>query len=336
MSANRIDQLIEKWAPVIKAAFLSAIKFIRDRIRIAFIAERLEKGDIDGAIKGAGLEPAAFREFDLAIGRAYESAGNFTSNSLPPKIEDTGHRLDVLFDARNPAAEEFLRGRSSDAVTAIIADQKVAIRAHLTAGLAAGNNPRTVALELAGRISPVTKRREGGVIGLTSSQEGWAQAYAGELAKNDPNALTRALRDKRFDKTVAKAIKDGKPLSADMQAKIVATYRNRALRFRAETISRTEMLTSLHVAQHESITQAIAAGKLNPAAVTQIWRTAGDSRVRDTHRALNGTSEKWGVPFVSPGGAILRFPGDPQAPAGEIINCRCWLELKVNYFLGVK
>lgn len=43
---------------------------------------------------------------------------------------------------------------------------------------------------------------------------------------------------------------------------------------------------------------------------------------RDTHIALNGRSAMQGEPFP---GSILRYPGDPRAPAGEVINCHCVL-----------
>jgi hypothetical protein len=62
-------------------------------------------------------------------------------------------------------------------ITEIVADQKTAVRNFLEAGLAEGANPRTTALDLVGRISGASGKREGGVIGLTSSQEGWVRNY---------------------------------------------------------------------------------------------------------------------------------------------------------------
>jgi hypothetical protein len=59
----------------------------------------------------------------------------------------------------------------------------------------------------------------------------------------------------------------------------------------------------------------------------KMWRSQEDSRVRDTHRALDRTSVPMDEPFVSPSGAKLRFPGDPRAPIDEVANCRCFLKL---------
>ena len=46
---------------------------------------------------------------------------------------------------------------------------------------------------------------------------------------------------------------------------------------------------------------------------------------RDTHKAMNGQRRKTGEAFNSPSGAVLRYPGDPSAPAKEVINCQCVL-----------
>lgn len=330
-----IADLIETWAPRLQKAFLDAVSVILDRAQVGLIATMLERGDVDGAIRAVGLDPVAFRDLDRSLGETFDAGGNAAMGRVPAVREPSGHRLDILFDTRNPVAESWLRDHSSTLVTDIVADQRVAIRQALTAGMAAGQNPRTVALDLVGRVDAATGKRAGGTIGLTASQEAWARNYAEELARADPAALSRSLRDKRFDRAVQKAIKDGVPISADLQAKMIAAYRNRALRYRAEAIGRTEAMTALHQAQDESFRQAIEAGQIRRQDVRKVWRSAGDARVRDTHRSLNGQSVGMSDTFRSSSGARLRFPGDPQAPASEIINCRCACEYRVDYLANV-
>lgn len=46
---------------------------------------------------------------------------------------------------------------------------------------------------------------------------------------------------------------------------------------------------------------------------------------RDSHAALDGTKKPQGEPFVTIWGNKLRYPGDPKAPAREVINCHCVL-----------
>jgi hypothetical protein len=59
----------------------------------------------------------------------------------------------------------------------------------------------------------------------------------------------------------------------------------------------------------------------------KVWVSMDDSRVRPTHRALNGTSVPMDAAFRSPSGAKLRFPGDPRAPMDERAGCRCWIRM---------
>lgn len=48
-------------------------------------------------------------------------------------------------------------------------------------------------------------------------------------------------------------------------------------------------------------------------------------RSRDTHISLNGKKAMQGDPFVTSEGNELLYPGDPSAPAREVINCHCVL-----------
>lgn len=61
-----------------------------------------------------------------------------------------------------------------------------------------------------------------------------------------------------------------------------------------------------------------------------VWATSHDERVRDSHKALDGKKATNGV-WVTPTGATLRFPGDPLAPPGETVNCRCWISWEPDY-----
>ncbi len=335
MAANRFDQLIEKWWPTLKDVFLGIVQAMRRRAQVRLIAEMLDRGDVEGAVRAVHLDEATFRDLERAIEQAYEEGGRYTAEKLPALQQPDGYRLDVVFDVRNPRAEAWLKDHSSTLVKEIVADQQQMIREALRAGMEAGQNPRTVALDLVGRIDPVTGNREGGKIGLTSSQEAWVRDYRAELETLDVNALERALRDKRFDRTVAKAIREGKPIPAATVKKMVTAYTNRALRYRAETIARTEALTSLHAAQIEATRQAIDAGQINEGAVTKKWRNSADNRVRDTHRALGGQTVAFEAKFVSPSGAQLLYPGDPSAPARERVACRCWMEVEVDFLAGI-
>jgi SPP1 gp7 family putative phage head morphogenesis protein len=77
---------------------------------------------------------------------------------------------------------------------------------------------------------------------------------------------------------------------------------------RATLIARTEV--------GRTATELMKARALHVGSTMFIWRTAGDSDVRLTHRLLNGRSFRWDDPPECD-------PGYHALP-GAIFNCRCW------------
>ena len=201
-----------------------------------------------------------------------------------------------------------------------------------------GRNPRDVALDITGRINRATGQREGGILGLSSTQTDATIRARQELLSGDPtqlrNYLTRARRDKRFDRQILRALKDGKPLPAGEVDRITGRYKDRLLQLRGEMIARTETLAGLNAGKEEGIRQLIDSGKVPRSAVKKRWRSTGDDRTRDSHMAMNDMEAGIDEAFVSPlTGAQMMFPHDVSrgAPASEIIGCRCFYEIKIDY-----
>lgn len=204
--------------------------------------------------------------------------------------------------------------------------------------MAAGQNPRSTALDITGRMNRATGRREGGILGLSSTQTDAVIRARAELLSGDPdqlrNYLARARRDARFDRAILRAIKDGKPLPKGEVDRIVGRYKDRLLALRGEMIARTETLAGLNAGKEEGIRQLIDSGKVPRSAVKKRWRATGDDRTRDSHLALNDVEVGIDQPFVSPlTGAQMMFPHDQSrgAPASEVIGCRCFMEYKIDY-----
>lgn len=335
-----IEELLDRFDEHLKAAFLDAIADIRDNITLRVVVERLEKGDVSGAIEAMHLDADAFAKLEMAIREAYNSGGQATVANLPRLTDPQGNRVVFRFGVRNLEAETWLRDHSSQLVSRVVDDQRVAIRTALTEGLEQGQNPRSTALNVIGRISRQSNRREGGIIGLSAAQERYVANAREELASGDPARLQaflgRERRDKRFDRTIAKAIREEKPLDQEMINRIVGRYSDRLLELRGTMLARTETMMALHKSRDDAIRQQIDAGKLDARDVTKLWRSAGDMRVRHTHRLLHGKTAPMEGAFQSVSGATLRYPGDPTAPASEIIGCRCLVEYKISFFAAVE
>lgn len=322
-ASERAAILLEQYTNAIRDAFLNVIFGIRSSITLNLFIYHIAQNDLSAAIKALNIEAPAFNPMLDEIARAYSGGGNNTINELPPVRNPEGFRINLLFDARNPTAEAWLRDHSSTLVREITDDQMNSIRQALAAGQARGASGRQMASDIIGRVNRATGQRTGGLIGLTSSQAEWSRAYRAELEALDAKAMARNLRDRRFDASLRKAIEADKPLPTEAVDKMVTAYENRALQFRGEAIGRTESLTAMNSASGEAMRQNIASGNISAALVDQKWHTILDGRERHSHGAMNGQIQPWGSSFVSGAGVRLQYPGDPSAPASELINCRC-------------
>src|SRR5690606_24957978 len=114
---QRIEALLEQFAPPIREAFMEAVQDITKQAEVARIAERLERGDIDGAIRALHLDPVAYRTLDEALRQAYIGGGSSAVAGMPVLREPDGGRVVLRFDARNPRAEQWLTEHSSTLIT---------------------------------------------------------------------------------------------------------------------------------------------------------------------------------------------------------------------------
>ena len=96
-------------------------------------------------------------------------------------------------------------------------------------------------------------------------------------------------------------------------------------------------MAALHEAQKQSIEQAIESGAVAPESVSMTWRTMKrDKRTRQSHKEMEGQTVKYGEMFTTGLGNELAYPGDPNGPAEDVINCRCWLEPSIDFYAGLK
>lgn len=335
---KRLESVLSKYEITIRDAFLSAVADIRSTAVIKDIIKHLEAGNIEGAISAVNIDNAAFNAFADAIRQTYVAAGLTAVAALPSLRNTMGNKAVVRFDARNIRAEQWLQNKSGTLITAIVEDQRSAIKNALTAGMQAGRNPRSIALDVVGRVEKSTGKRIGGVIGLTTQQSSFVGNARKELLSGDPQSLrsylARTRRDKRFDRTVLKAIETGEAIPDSVIAKMLTRYEATLLKIRGDTIARTEAMESLNAAQQEAMEQTLEKTDYTDQDVERVWRSASDARVRDNHRAMNGQAVNGTeTPFITPDGYSLKYPGDRSlgAPASEIINCRCIQLIRLNY-----
>ena len=303
-SEARLLRLIANAERSLRIAATNAIIAARDAPgTLAELTALIEQGRIEEAID------AAARAGVLRLSAGYAAVYTVTGQQTAQFIENA---LDVVvdFDVVNERAVQHMRDARLRYVREFSEAQRAAARSAMTVGIEGGRNP----------IEQARRFRES--IGLTARQVDAVDNFRRLLEDSSGEALNRELRDRRFDRTVRRATRGGDPLSQVQIDRMVTRYRERYLRFRSETIARTEALGVVHAANDEAFRQAVDDQLIDGTQIERKWRTASDERVRPTHAAANGQVRGLNEPFLV-GGSQLRYPGDSRGPAKEIIRCRC-------------
>jgi predicted kinase len=267
---------------------------------------------------GADLKADIERGLRRAIAPVTE-AMNRGAGAVPRMADvtpDEAMSVVFSFDARNPRVAAYIEQYREQRVRELADEQADTIRSTILAGAMTGASTETMARQV----------RES--IGLTAAQAAQVSNYRAQLAALDPRALQRQLRDRRFDPTVLRAIREGSPLSDEQVEKMVAAYHRRYLAYRATTIARTEGVGAANNGHVAALKDWLAQ---NPNyTVVKTWIATQDARTRPDHVHLHGQVVS-GIdsPFRCDNGDTIRWPGDQDAPARQTINCRCTLSTRI-------
>lgn len=149
-----------------------------------------------------------------------------------------------------------------------------------------------------------------------SYAEHWLAGKVARLAR-DANATTLESITQEVADAVGEAVSAGFSESetiAQVADRIRGVY-NFADETRAVRIARTEIVGASNAGSFE--------GMKRTGVDRKEWLSSKDERVRETHQDLDGQTVGINEDFVSSSGARLAFPGDPDGPPEEIIQCRC-------------
>ena len=304
--------LLDSVEPALYVAALNAVAAIQqsDFLSRARIERLIERGQIEEAIIEAGRIGA------ISINDSYAAVYGVAGRQATGLVDDA-LRITIGFDTVNSRAVRHLQAVRLRLISEITEQQREAISQSLIDGLTRGLNPRQQAIDV---------RRS---IGLTAPQRRAVENYRLALERGSADALDRQLRDRRSDRTVQRAIREGRPLSARQIDSMVERYRSRTLRYRARVIARTESLRAVHAGADEGYRQILESASVDVAEIERTWNTARDERVRPTHVAASGQKRGLDESFVV-GGALLRYPGDSRGSARETVHCRCRVSVRIR------
>lgn len=286
---------------------------------IADIKRALNFGNLTSAIESRN-EAAVFDELNLrrdyygpfieALRNIFIGGADYQLDTLPRRAPGAGQQLVIRFQGDHPRARHWLESEGARSIVDINERQRQMVREVIDRGIESGANPRATALELVGRVH--NGRRVGGVIGLTSREAASVQSY----------------RQKLTD--------EGR--KADQIDRMTAKLSNKLLKRRGERIARTETIRALNAGRQEGIAQLIESGQVDEQDVKKVWDATGDARTRTTHAILDGQKKPIDEPFTSLSGARLLYPGDTSlgAPAAEIVQCRCYHKIDIDFLAKAK
>jgi len=296
-------------APELVRYQLATYELIRSLLNEAELTAAIADGTIDAVLTkllSDDLTDPVFNRIRSALNMLVIDASQQAAHDLPAAFQ-------AAFDAFDLNLSRAGTRLSTKVIQGLKGEVRETVRQRAMAGIAAGENPRA------------TARAMRGVLGLAPNQEEAVRNFERMLRAGDRQALTRALRDHRFDATLAKALgKGGTGLTEEQIRTMADAYRRRMIAFNAETHARSAALDINKLAQRLSWEDAAARGIVDRTRLMRTWVTVGDSRVRDEHREMNGTT----VGFDDP------YRNGEMIPGESTYNCRCieriWLSAEVR------
>lgn len=313
--AQRLNDLLDQQEVRIAQIFRTAIADLQGDLDLNALADLIEQGRINEALDQ--LQYVADQlgvASDVAFVTTGQSTADFLTNAGVGRI---------VFDQVNPLAVAAMQAAKLSLVREFAEEQRRATSFALVSSVEAGQNPRVAA------------RNFRDSIGLTEQQWRYVENYrqalnaVGTDEQSAADALSRELRDRRGDQQIKRAIRETRPLPAEKIDWLTERYVQRFVKYRSEVIARTEALRAVHQGNEEMYRQAIEAGIVDPSQLSRKWVTRLDGRERRTHFILNGQEKRWGDHWTTIHG-VIRYPGDPAAPASEVIQCRCALATRIK------
>lgn len=313
-SERKLWELIQRRAsrmdPTLASAMLRSFQAIR---RLYSDAELARIIAVDG---GAGLVSQLYT--DAVLNRAFQPVRDTLRAGLHDGVKAfapqvmaivppaTRRTVTIAFDYLNPRVIDAVRSLETRVMTTLSASVRDTVRAYVENGLRDGVGPTEIARDLRA------------IIGLAPNQARAVESFRAALEGGPRSAVfsaafDRALRDKRFDTQLAKAMLNGEKLTAAQVDRMTDRYRARMLAFNAETNARTAALDAQKLAQRLSWEDAIDKGVLERDRLMKTWVGTMDDRERPEHVAMEGQTVGFDEAFSN--GQVI--PGD-----GEF-NCRC-------------
>ena len=336
----------KKYGARVANAFRASIDSIGSRVSIVDLTAAIDRGDIDAALDLLNITPKAFASLRSEVASMYNEAGQAVMAAIVSSAPKSTRAV-LAWDVEDPASQAYLRNVLGGKITEVSTTTREAARAALSDGFAQGRGPRDIALDVVGRVG-VNGKRSGGVLGLSGPQERYVarmrDAASNGWVSNDGNPAfwikrdgtlgsSFSKRDRRFDKTILKMMRDGTEPTSKQVGQWAQRYSDRLLKLRGDTIARTETAAAQERSRMDAHKDALNSSGLPDHYTVKRWlHGGGGMKPRDSHVNENGDEVRGlEAPFILTSGVHMQYPHDPAAPASEVINCTCSYTVRIDW-----
>jgi len=262
---------------------------------------------------------AAEAEFDAVLSEVSKATGATLEQVNLEIAREAAGTITPRLDLIDPRAVAFARELAAAQVVNINTTARANIRAIIGEGLSGARTRAQVQASIRSTV------------GLAPAQARMVARYDNVLARMGPTMSPDDWRGLRQEaaKLNASPLRDRRlaPLREGMTREQLQRHRDaysrRALRYRAETIARTETVAASNGGRIAGIRGMQDAGMLRGATIEKIWVTAIDERTCDLCAPLDGEVVSIDVPFRGSEELIVEYP--PLHP-----RCRCTISMQVS------
>lgn len=333
-----LDAALRKYDPKLRKAFLDAVERAGALVDEMRLVEALDRGDMNLVLHLVRFDDASLFELADLVREAHVAGGNLASTAFPRGLKGT-----FAFNGRHERAEAWVRQHVGNLIDGIQREQIEAVRTAVGAGLREGRGSRKVARELVGK--KIGNRRVGGFLGLNSDQTD--QVMNARSILSDPDRIREyfvkdrktgrwkpryKLSDRRFDRQILKAIKEGRALSGRDLDAVIDAHKSKALTYRGRVIAKQEARQAIASGRDEGMAQALERDDVEAITKEWMWNLSRDPR--EHHRALHGQKVEIGQSFDLGNGLTAKHPHDENLPGSETIGCNCQAHYRVKFKRG--
>lgn len=242
-----VQRQVSVYKADVQKALLKAFDEIAGKLNERELARLVETGGVDRLVSQmlpAEDVKAAFKGVNTAMTKVTKRSADNTVKLLPKDARG----ITVAFDTLNPDVLNAVDKLNTRVMQDLITETRESVRTTVKEGIEAGLPAKAIAKDI----------RES--VGLAPNQAKAVRNFENMLRTGDTEALSRTLRDKRFDSVLKRAFSNGAKLSNDQVQRMTDAYRSRFIAFHADTVARTATLDAAKLGQNIAWQGAIDAG----------------------------------------------------------------------------